>query len=236
MGFTNLLGGYKTISNPDLVSERSAGVELGLRLQNQHGALSLAAFDNDYEDFIESRTLAPQFLFNGGIDPADGLLTFQSVNRNRVEIQGAELSGVMDLDGLANLPGFSLRGSIAYAQGEDRDTGEAINSIEPLSGVLGLRYDAPSARWGIELLFSAAAGKDENDIDAENPRFATAGYGLVDLLADVGDSTWVCSTWAIEPTPAGPTPSALAWITRVFPRTRRRASASRVSTRRSTSG
>ena len=187
VGFSNFIGGYKTISNPDLESERSAGLELGVRLQGRLGAVSIAAFHNDYEDFIESLTIAPQFLPTGGIDPADGLLTFQSINREEVEIKGAELSGLLNLDRLVT--GLSVRGAVAYADGEDQENGEPINSVEPLTGVLGLRYDAPSTRWGAEIVWSLVEGKDQSDIDANNPRLPTGGYGIVDLLAhlDVTD-------------------------------------------------
>lgn len=180
VGFTNFLGGYKTIANPDLESERSQGIELGLRLRGERGHAQIAAFSNDYEHFIESFAIAPQFLRSGGIDPADGLRTFQSVNRDRVQISGWEFAGTYEL-GL----GLTLRVSAAYASGEDQSTGAPLNSIEPLNGVLGLGYDAPGDRWGGDLIVSAAKGKDETDIDPADPRHAPSGYGVIDLMAYV---------------------------------------------------
>lgn len=180
VGFTNFLGGYKTIANPDLESERSQGIELGLRLRGERGHAQIAAFRNDYEHFIESFAIAPQFLRSGGIDPADGLRTFQSVNRDRVQISGWEFAGAYEL-GL----GLTLRVSAAYASGEDRSTGAPLNSIEPLNGVLGLGYDAPGDRWGGDLIVSAAKGKDETDVDPADPRHAPSGYGVIDLMAYV---------------------------------------------------
>lgn len=186
VGFSNFIGGYKTISNPDLQSEQSTGIELGVRLQGRTGNVSVAAFQNDYENFIESFAIAPKFLATGGIDPADGLLAFQSINRAEVDIRGAELSGTLELGAFnETLAGVSVRASIAYADGEDKDSGEPINSIEPLTGVLGLSYTARSDRWGGDLIWTLVDGKDESDIDANNPRLATDGYGLVDLLAYV---------------------------------------------------
>jgi hemoglobin/transferrin/lactoferrin receptor protein len=49
--------------------------------------------------------------------------------------------------------------------------------------VVGLGYEAPNQRWGVEGIVTLASGKDPADIDAENPRPATDGYGLVDVLA-----------------------------------------------------
>ncbi len=186
VGFSNFIGGYKTISNPNLQSERSTGVELGIRLQGLTGNVSLAAFQNNYDNFIESFAIAPEFLASGGTDPVDGLLTFQSINRDEVDINGAELSGTLELSAFNEaFAGLSLQAAVAYADGEDKDSGEPINSIEPLTGVLGLRYTAPSKRWGTDLIWTLVNGKNESDIDANNPRMATDDYGIVDLLAHV---------------------------------------------------
>ena len=183
VGFTNFVGGYKTISNPDLKSERSEGIEIGVRVEDEAGGASLGAFRTDYDDFIESFAIAPEFLPTG-IDPADGLLTFQSINRDEVRIEGVEFAGYLNLGELSGrLDGFSIRAAVAYADGEDESTGQPINSIEPLTGVLGVAYAAANDRWGGELVWTLVDGKDEDDIDADNPRQPTDGYGLLDLLA-----------------------------------------------------
>ena len=186
VGFTNFLGGYKTIANPGLESERSQGMELGVRLRGERSHAQVAVFRNDYEHFIESFAIAPQFSRGGGIDPADGLRTFQSVNRDRVQIDGWELGGALELGF-----GLTLRASAAYASGEDRSTGAPLNSIEPLNGVLGLGYDAPGDRWGGDLVVSAAKGKEETDIDPADPRHVPSGYGVVDLMlyVNIGERT-----------------------------------------------
>ena len=186
VGFTNFLAGYKTIANPDLESERSQGVELGVRFQGDRGHAQLAVFQSDIEGFIESFAMAPQHLRSGGIDPGDGLRTFQAVNRDRVAISGWEFRGALDLGA-----GLVLRAAVAHATGEDRGTTASLNSIEPLNEVLGLGYDAPGGRWGGDLICSAAKGKDETDIDTADPRLAPAGYGVLDFMAyvNIGNRT-----------------------------------------------
>ncbi len=184
VGFTNFIGGYKTIANPDLSSERSEGVEIGFGGQSAGGQWRVSVFRNDYDDFIESFAIAPQFLATGGIDPTDGLLTFQSINRGEVRIEGAEARGDWALGSVwPQLENFSARASIAYADGEDRVSDDPLNSIEPLSGVFGLGYDAPSGRWGGQLLWTLSAAKDDSDISGD--RLASDGYGVVDLLGYV---------------------------------------------------
>ena len=180
VGFTNFLGGYKTIANPSLSSERSKGIETGVRLRGERGSLEVAYFRNLYQDFIESFVVAPGLLPQRGIDPADGLLTFQSVNRGEVKIDGVELRGSLEMGA-----GFSARAAVAYADGEDRESGAPLNSIEPLSTVLGVGYDSPGGRWGASLICTLAEGKDQADIDPADPRLPTAGYGVLDLLTYV---------------------------------------------------
>lgn len=183
VGFSNFAGGYKTIANEDLRSERSQGFEVGMRLDNEIGNLNINVFHTEYDDFIESFAIATEFL-PSGVDPADGLLTFQSINRDKVTIEGAELTGRLNLGSVSGaLEQFVLRAAVAYAEGEDETTGQPINSIEPLNGVLGLAYSSNSGRWGSELVLTLVDGKDESDIDESMPRVPTAGYGLVDLLA-----------------------------------------------------
>lgn len=186
VGFTNFLGGYKTIASANLKSERSLGVEFGLRATGDMGQLSVAVFRTDYEDFIESFAVAPAFAAARGIDPADGLLTFQSVNRDDVRIDGAEISASLSLGGLHSaLDAWSLRFALAHAEGEDIAAEQPLNSVDPLTGVLGLGFAPGDGRLRIEAVLAGARGKDEADIDENAPRLASAGYGTVDLLADV---------------------------------------------------
>ncbi|MEO1036003.1 MAG: TonB-dependent hemoglobin/transferrin/lactoferrin family receptor [Pseudomonadota bacterium] len=183
VGFSNFIGGYKTIANPDLKSERSEGVELGFRWQGDESAISINVFRTDYEDFIESFAIAPEFAASFGIDPADNLLTFQSINRDDVEIQGAELTARIALGEIGGIGSFSLRSAIAYADGEDKSTGQPIDNIEPLTGVFGLVYAAPNDTWGGELVLTLVESKDESEIIDPAARAPTDGYGIVDVLA-----------------------------------------------------
>ncbi|MEL7311997.1 MAG: TonB-dependent hemoglobin/transferrin/lactoferrin family receptor [Pseudomonadota bacterium] len=181
VGFTNFIGGYKTIASPDLESERSEGIELGVRYQSDNSAVSVNVFQTNYDDFIASFAIAPQFLATGGIDPADGLLTFQSINLDEVTIEGAELSAEVGLGNWGGLGDFSLRSAIAYAEGEDND-GAPIDSVEPLTGVFGLLYSSNDGNWGGELVWTVVEAKDEADIFDPDTRQPSDGYGVVDLL------------------------------------------------------
>lgn len=185
VGFSNFIGGYKSIPNPDLSAETSAGLEIGLRMEGRWGRAQLAAFRTDYDDFIEASVPSPAFSATGGIDPVDGLLTFQSVNREGVTIEGLEARGQLALGALnPRLSSLFLEGAAAWAAGEG-DSGRPVNTVDPLNTVVGLRWAPPRARYEGELVWTWADGKDPGDIDPIIPRPASDSFHLVDLLAHV---------------------------------------------------
>ena len=166
----------RAIPNPDLEPETSDGYELGLRWNAPGVALTASLHYTDYEDFIESKV-------NLGPDPESGVTLFQSQNIAEARIYGAELSLDWRVGDLApQLEGWSTRLAAAWTRGEDRVSDEPLNSVDPASAVLSLRYAAPVGRWGGELVTSAVAAKSDVD-DSRADLYETAGYVTVDLLA-----------------------------------------------------
>lgn len=176
IGFTNLQFGYTAIPNPDLRPETSQGLELGLRVRGEPGSVALTTFYNEYDDFIES-------LASLGVDPATGLLVFQSRNLSRVAIYGAELRGALRLGYLhPSAEGLSVNAALGWSRGNDRDVEQPINSIDPAKATLGLRYDGASSLWNTELVFSAVTAKSRTD-DSFRPLFNSPGYTTLDWYA-----------------------------------------------------
>ena len=201
VGNTNVAFGYKTIANPGLASERSQGVESGLRIHGAWGTAGVVAFRNTYRNFIEPHAIAPAFVARRGVDPADGLITFQSVNRADVRISGWELNAEVPLG-----ERLALQASAAYARGKDTGSGKPLNSVEPLTAVIGLDYRPAKGNWGANVLWTLARGKDaadvnRGDVGGADTRTAApsgldlrfgpppSGYGVVDVLAhwDIGE-------------------------------------------------
>jgi hemoglobin/transferrin/lactoferrin receptor protein len=179
VGFTNIAFGYTAIPNPDLKPESSRGFELGLRGGQGGTYYSVAAFHNDYDDFIESFVAT-------GFDPDTGLLVFQSQNISKARIYGVEFRGGLDFGTFnAGLEGWRLRSSVAWARGDDETDDVPLNSVDPLKGVLGIGYTGRNGRWGTELVFTAVDRKDHID-ESAGPQFAAPGYEVLDLLAHVG--------------------------------------------------
>jgi hemoglobin/transferrin/lactoferrin receptor protein len=57
-----------------------------------------------------------------------------------------------------------------------------LNSVDPASAVLALRYDTQSGRWGGELVTTAVEAKRDVD-DTRADLYETDGYVTLDLLA-----------------------------------------------------
>jgi hemoglobin/transferrin/lactoferrin receptor protein len=166
----------RAVPNPDLEPETSDGYELGLRVTSPAFSLTASVFRTDYDDFIESKV-------NLGAD-ASGITLFQSQNVAEARIDGAELSTLADLGAwFPALEGWSGRLAASWTRGQDLVRDEPLNSIDPPRIVVGLRYDAPSQRWGSELLVTAVEAQHELDTTLAD-LYRTDGYATLDLLAD----------------------------------------------------
>lgn len=162
----------RAIPNPDLHSERSYGWDAGLRVRGELGHLHLGVFHTRYRDFIESKARI-------GIDPGSGTLLFQSRNVNEARIEGVEGSFSFEPP---DLPGpLGLDGSFYAARGENRDSGESLNSVGPAQAVLGINWRSPDGRRQVRLAATLTAAWTERD-ETGGALFQPAGSAVLDLL------------------------------------------------------
>ena len=172
VGFTNLQFGYTSLPNPDLESESSRGVEVGFRATGTTFSIDVSGYRTRYEDFIESFQAV-------GFDPVAQLLLFQSVNVDKVEIEGAELSAAI---APAIFPeGLTVRLAGAYANGHNRVSGAPLASIAPLNGVVALDYARPSGYWGASWIARGAQRQDDLD-DSEEALLSPSAYIVFDAV------------------------------------------------------
>lgn len=166
-GFTNLLGGYTSLPNPDLRAETSDNFEVGVRSTIGRVSVGATTFSNRYADFIQQ--------VSRGINPA-GLLEYQYQNVSKVRINGLELQGEARISG-----SLRLRAAYALIRGNDvsTDTDVPLNTIAPDQGVFGLLYGNAGSRWGSDLTVRVVAG--QSDATAGAGMFSPAAYGVVDL-------------------------------------------------------
>ena len=162
--FVNLGFRYATVPNPELAAEKSKALEFGIRANFENAFLSIAAYRNRYSNFIESS-------FVGARGP---ISLFQNLNIGDAETRGTEFNGRF----LVN-DQWRIRASLAYARGDRLSASTPLDSVDPLTAVVGLRFDAASRRWGGELLLTAVGNKDR----VSSPEKVTAeSYRVVDLI------------------------------------------------------
>ena len=195
VGFTNLAGGYTTLSNSSLNPESAESMELGLRYVDQAASFEISAYKNEYKDFIEELSLL-------GFNPVTGLLEFQAINLDEAEINGFEAKASFSLGQISKrLDGFNIRAAYAYSEGDNQEDDQPLNSIDPEQLVLGLGYESSNDRWSVEALITATERKRASDIDSSSVNeidvFETPGFAIVDLIGHFNASDNLDINWGI---------------------------------------
>jgi len=162
----------RAVPNPDLRSETSNGIDLGVRWQGLHNSARLSVFRTKYEDFIETKVRL-------GADPVSGRILFQSQNINETLIEGIEAGWYMRLSGA--LENYAIDGSVYLARGENRDNGEALNSVGPGQAVIGLNWSSEDGKRQLRLKSTLTESWSDRD-ESRGELFKPAGYALVDLF------------------------------------------------------
>jgi hemoglobin/transferrin/lactoferrin receptor protein len=155
--------GATILPNPDLKAETSISYEAGLRGKNQSTQFELTAFINDYKDFIVQEEI--------------GANTYQKTNLDSVEIYGVEFTSTTHLDTAFDAPqGMYTKLSVAFAEGEDKKSGDGIDSVAPLTANfgIGLDRDTYGALANINMVASKTDWSNEDYADS-------TGYTVVDL-------------------------------------------------------
>ena len=165
------LFGYRAIPNPNLKSEQSDGIEFGFRWRSESSEFRLGAFGTEYQDFIESRVRL-------GVEPDSGLTLFQSQNISQTRIRGIEGGWNVQLPGRAAQWNFD--GSFYYADGENDDTGEPLNSVGPAQLTASLTWSSLNEKRSLRLQGTFTEGWSHRD-ESNGELFKPPGYGLLDL-------------------------------------------------------
>lgn len=164
----------RALPNPDLESEKSDTLEWGIRSESLSQYFELSLFYSRYRDFIETNTLV-------GVDPDSGQLLFQSINLNRARIGGVEARWHVELGSWADtLENWYFDAGVFWADGENRDNGQSIDSLDPANMVAGLGWRSGSDSLDLRLLGRAYQSKDDVADPAE--QFQPPGYAVFDIL------------------------------------------------------
>ncbi|NOR20276.1 MAG: TonB-dependent hemoglobin/transferrin/lactoferrin family receptor [Xanthomonadales bacterium] len=166
----------RAIPNPDLKSETSQGFETGFRYITNSTRLTLAVFDTEYDDFIETKARV-------GTDPETGTILFQSRNIDRARIYGLDLRLEQNMAAWSQaLENWSLTGAAYWSRGENRDTDEPLNSVSPPQAVLGVSWSSADGIWDANLTSTFTAKQDRID-ETAGARFHTPYWATADLTA-----------------------------------------------------
>ena len=154
--YENMAEQVLIIANPDLIPEKSRGVELGVRGRLPRLQVDAAVFASNYSNLIMDTVLIR------GTGTATDPKIFQTLNSDRARISGFEVKGVYDWGRLA---GGRLSTPFSYGQthGKNRATGAPLNSIEPAQLALGAQWD--NGAWSLRGDARHHAAKRAADID-----------------------------------------------------------------------
>jgi len=172
----------RAIPNPDLKSETTDGYEIGYNLANENHKFDLVGFYNDYDDFIQTKV-------NLGFDPVIGRIIFQSQNIANAKIYGAEFNYKYSSQNLfSSNDSYSAYVSAFFSKGENKDTDQPINEIEPNHALLGLEWLNSNESISVAIHANLVSGKsdidDPNADDPEQKLATTVGYATFDLIAN----------------------------------------------------
>ena len=131
---------HEIVPNNELKSEKSEGLEVGLRWSSDTVRFSFAAYRNTFKNFIDSGVIGTRDV---QLDPDDDTVTtitqIQYRNVDRVRIKGLELNAQIIIDEV--LPNdwsgtLNLVGSIIDGKNITADQG--LNSVPPNNAIIGL--------------------------------------------------------------------------------------------------
>ena len=166
---------YRAIPNPDLKSESSDGIDVGLRWQGLASSFRVSLFHTRYEDFIESKVRL-------GPDPDSGRILFQSQNLDETRIEGVEAGWA------ARRGAFGFDGSAYYARGSNEQNDQPLNSVGPAQAVLALSWFAAGGSSQLRLAATLTDGWDDLD-ETSGDLFEPPGNAVFDLfyIRQLGD-------------------------------------------------
>jgi len=161
---------YRAIPNPDLKSESSDGFDIGLRWHGVRASARLSVFRTEYADFIESK-------INLGLDPVSGFTLFQSQNISATEIEGIEAGWTSRF---GKNESFGFDGAAYYARGNNKDNGQALNSVGPAQATAGFSWYSADATRQLRLKATFTDAYDRRD-ETKGEVFKPAGHAVFDL-------------------------------------------------------
>lgn len=178
---------HEVVPNSELGAETSEGYELGWRWSSSALRASVAYYDNDYEDFIDSQTVGYREQPPVFVGPT-AIRQLQYMNVDAVEISGWELKSTVNLNHWIDMA-WQARVLVGASMidAENQATGDGLNSVGPDTLNLGLQVANPTDQLGFSWMLRAAGKADEAEPLVQQGRalesFEPPGYGVHDFTA-----------------------------------------------------
>ncbi len=161
---------YMIIGDPDLDPEYSYNIDAGAKVDFSRLRGSFSGFYCRVEDYIDLANTGKLFA---------GYETREYVNVADAELYG--IDGSLEFDLIESL---ILFGNLAYVEGRERHSHAYLNSIPPLNGLLGMRWQGEVAE-GVKYWIEFSGNfYDRQDHTAAGEK-ATAGYALCNVRSGV---------------------------------------------------
>ena len=172
--FTNYLLFYTVTPNPNLGSEESDTIEVGLRGSGENDSWELAMYRSEVEGFIHPEAVG----FSRGL----GIYQYQ--NAENVEIQGIEFDYERSLTEEVS---FNLAAAISSGDLFEENEKHPLPEIDPRELILGLNW-IPSDKFSLQAMLTISGKSEDNleEVCLNNdcwPRVQTSGYSLIDIFA-----------------------------------------------------
>jgi hemoglobin/transferrin/lactoferrin receptor protein len=130
-----------SIPSPDLDPEKSITYELGTRVHSEKFTGTLNGYYTQLNDLIVQNE-------SGTVEiPGQGtFIATRKGNSGEGYIAGVELALAYK-----PTPDWTFFANANYTYGQDEVANDPLRFIPPFNGVIGIRYEAPSRRWWVEL-------------------------------------------------------------------------------------
>ena len=151
---------YTTVGNPDLKEETSDNYEIGMKARTGNSDFGIAAFLNDYKNFLDKSNATGNVVFYQVTDPFNILnatpglgkaaIEYQTRNVFDVKIYGIETDYKYHFS--ERNKGLSVTASASLVKGENETDDENLDSVNPFTAVTTFDYLFPNNKLSASLI------------------------------------------------------------------------------------
>jgi tonB-dependent hemoglobin/transferrin/lactoferrin receptor family protein len=159
--------------NPDLEAEQALNQSIYVQAEHQLGTFGLNLYHIRYKNFLteQESTYKKWNKFYDSHSAGYGQLPYyttivqKAVNIDRARISGVEFTSKVNLEQVVSVipQGWKFLANLGYAKGKLKGTEASLLSIQPIKIILGIGYEDPNDRWGINAKASYFGAKKAKD-------------------------------------------------------------------------